>query len=161
MFSSDPRIRTPGTIFDDEMLERIVNRDIRRADTGYKSAHLVVVSYNGIVLLAGQVGSDALSSKAQTLATNIAKVRRVHNALEVGGPISYVARSNDSWLTTKVKSKLAASKRTDASRVKVVTENGVVYLLGLITREQSESVVQIARSVYGVQKIVKVFEYLD
>ncbi|MGI9324950.1 MAG: BON domain-containing protein [Pseudomonadales bacterium] len=159
--SNDPRIRTPGTIIDDQMLERIVRADIRRGDPGFKSAHLVVVSYNGVVLLAGQVSSEPLRAKAENLARAIPKVRRVHNELEIGGPISYLARSNDSWLTAKVKSKLLAAKKTPATRVKVVTENGVVYLLGLLPREQAEPVVDVARSVYGVQKIVKVFEYLD
>ena len=83
------------------------------------------------------------------------------NEIEVGGPISYVARTNDTWLTGKVKTKLAADERVNANRVKVVTENGVVYLLGLLPRQQANDTVAIARSVYGVQKIVKVFEYLD
>ncbi len=161
MFGNDPRVRTPGAVIDDAMLERIVRADIRRADPGFKSAHLVVVSYNGIVLLAGQVSSENLRAKAENLANALPKVRRVHNELEIRGPISYLARSNDSWLTGKVKSKLLAAKNAPARRVKVVTENGVVYLLGLLPRAQAEPVVEVARSVYGVQKIVKVFEYLD
>lgn len=161
LFSSDPRVRTPGAIIDDVMLEDIVAADIRRADPGFKSAHLVVVSYNGLLLLAGQVGSDALRAKAATLARNIPKVRSVHNALTVGGPISYVARANDSWLTGKVKTRLFASRTTSARKLKVVTENGVVYLLGILQRNEAETAAAAARQVYGVQQIVKVFEYLD
>lgn len=161
IFSGDPRVRTPGAIIDDAMLERIVAGDIRRADPGFKSAHLVVVSYNGLLLLAGQVGTPTLRAKAATLAANIPKVRSVHNALEVGGPISYVARSNDSWLTTKVKSRLFGGRNTKARKMKVVTENGTVYLLGIITREEADAAVAATQQVYGVQKIVKVFEYLD
>ena len=161
LFSSDPRVRTPGAIIDDVMLEDIVAGDIRRADSGFKSAHLVVVSYNGLVLLAGQVANADLKAKAATLARNIPKVRSVHNALTVGGPISYVARANDSWLTGKVKTRLFAGRKTKARKLKVVTENGVVYLLGILLRSEAEAATAAARQVYGVQQIVKVFEYLD
>lgn len=160
-FSSDPRVRTPGTIFDDEVIESMVRREIRNSNPAFDSAHLVTVSYNGIVLLAGQVESEALKHEAQQAAERINKARRVHNELAVSGPISYVARSADSWLTTKVKGKLLANKQTEARKVKVVTENGVVYLMGLLPREEADSAVEVARSVYGVQKIVKVFEYLE
>lgn len=159
--SNDPRVRTPGTIFDDEVIESMVKREIRNSNAAFDSAHLVTVSYNGIVLLAGQVESEALKAEAQQAAERIGKARSIHNELEVGGPISYVARSADSWLTTKVKSKLLANKQTEASKVKVITENGVVYLMGLLPRAEADAAVDVARSVYGVQKIVKVFEYLE
>ncbi|MDH3640802.1 MAG: BON domain-containing protein [Gammaproteobacteria bacterium] len=160
-FSSDPRVRTPGTIVDDEVVESMVKREIRNSNPDFDSAHLVAVSYNGIVLLAGQVGTEALKVEAQQAAERIDKARRVHNELQVGGPISYVARTADGWLTTKVKTRLLASKQTEARKVKVVTENGVVYLMGMLPREQADSAVEVARSIYGVQKIVKVFEYLE
>jgi len=160
-FSSDPRVRTPGTIFDDEVIESMAKREIRNTNAAFDSAHLVTVSYNGILLLAGQVESEALKIEAQQAAERINKARSVHNELEVSGPISYVARSADSWLTTKVKTKLLANKQTEAPKVKVVTENGVVYLMGLLPRAEADAAVEVARTVYGVQKIVKVFEYLD
>ena len=160
-FSNDPRTRTPGTVFDDQVIETMVKQEIKKSDPGFDSAHLVAVSYNGVLLLAGQVATENLKETAYQAAERISKVRQIHNELEVGGPISYVARTNDTWLTGKVKTKLAADKRVDATRVKVVTENGVVYLLGLLPRQQADDTVDVARSVYGVQKIVKVFEYLD
>ena len=159
-FSSDPRIRSPGTIVSDAFLEDRVAADIRRSDPGFASAHLVAVSYNRILLLAGQVGTQTLRAKAQTLAKNIPKVRSVHNALTVGGPISYVARANDSWLTTKVKTRLFAGRETAARKLKVVTENGIVYLMGKLPRKEADAAADTARRVYGVQQIVKVFEYL-
>jgi osmotically-inducible protein OsmY len=139
----------------------MVKREIKNSNNAFDSAHLVAVSYNGIVLLAGQVESEALKSEAQQAAERIGKARRVHNELEVGGPISYVARTADSWLTGKVKTRLLANRETEASKVKVVTENGVVYLMGMLPRSHADSAVEVARSVYGVQKIVKVFEYLE
>lgn len=161
MFSSDPRVRTPGIIVDDEVLENLVERDIRKSDSAFKTAHLVVVSYNGVVLLAGQVASEPLRADAQQVAQRVAKVRKVHNEIEVAGPISYVARTNDTWLTGKVKSKLIAASDIQGSKIKVLTENGTVYLMGLLTRPEADAAVSVTSSVYGVQKIVKVFEYLN
>ena len=159
-FSDDPRIRTPGAMIDDQVIETMVKREIWNSDAAFDSAHLVAVSYNGVLLLAGQVESEALKRKAGDIARSLEKVRKVHNELEVGGPISMVARANDSWLTTKVKTKMLADSEVAARKVKVVTENGVVYLMGMLPREEADSAVESARSVYGVQKIVKVFEYI-
>ena len=139
----------------------MVKNEIRNSDAAFDTAHLVAVSYNGIVLLTGQVETEALKTEAQQAAERIGKARRVHNELSVGGPISYAARSADGWLTTKVKTRLLASKKTEARKVKVVTENGVVYLMGMLPRNEADHAVEVTRSVYGVQKIVKVFEYLD
>ena len=160
-FSGDPRVRTPGVMWDDEALEKIVERRIRRSDPDFDSAHLVIVSYNGVVLLLGQVGSEALKARAQEVTQDLAKVRQVHNELGVSGPISYVARLNDGNLTTKVKAKLIAAKNAPGRMLKVQTENGVVYLMGMVTREEADQAVEVAKTAYGVQKIVRVFEYLD
>lgn len=161
MFGDDPRVRTPGTMIDDQVIETMVKRQIWNSDPGFDSSHLVAVSYNGVLLLAGQVESEALRQKAEEIARSMDKVRKVHNELQVGGPISMVARANDSWLTTKVKTKMIAADEVAGRKVKVVTENGTVYLMGLLPRAQADAAVEAARSVYGVQKIVKVFEYLD
>jgi len=160
-FSSDPRVRTPGTIFDDNVLEGLVKRRIRESDPGFRHAHLVVTAYDGTVLLVGQVESDTLRQKATEVARGIAKVERVHNELEIGGPTSLLARSNDGWLTAKVKTQLLRSDDAAANTIKVQTENGVVYLMGTVPRSEADAAVAAARSVYGVQKIVKVFDYAD
>jgi len=160
-FSRDPGIREQGVMLDDSVISSMVKRQIRNSDAGFSTAHLVAVSYNGVVLLLGQVSSEALKNAATTQAEKIGKVRKVHNELEIGGPISYLARSNDSVLTAKLKSKLLVNAETSARRVKVITENGIVYLMGILPRVEAERVVDVARSVYGVQKIVKVFEYTD
>jgi osmotically-inducible protein OsmY len=160
-FSDDPRARTPGSIIDDEVLENLIASNIRKSDPGFEGSHIVTVCYNGIVLLAGQVATSELKRAAGDVARQVGKARSVHNELEIGGPISYVARSNDSWLTSKVKTRLIADEATDANLFKVVTENGTVYLMGLSTRTQADAAVAAAAQVYGRQKIVKVFEYLD
>lgn len=160
-FSGDPRVRTPGVMFDDEAIEKVVEQEIRKAGPGFESAHLSVVCYNGVVLLVGQVSSEALKAQAGEITQNIPRVRRVHNELEVGGPISYMARTNDGVLTSKVKSKLIGAKDVPGRKIKVQTENGVVYLMGMITREEADQAVEVTKTAYGVQKIVRVFEYLD
>jgi len=114
-----------------------------------------------VVLITGQVASAEIKNQAEQVADSIEQVRRVHNELEIGGPISYIARTNDSWITTKVKSRLLADKHSHANQIKVVTENSVVYLLGTIPRDQAAQAVEVTKTVYGVQKIVKVFEYMD
>jgi osmotically-inducible protein OsmY len=159
-FSDDPQVRTPGTMIDDQVIETMVKRAIWNADPAFDSAHLVAVSYNGVLLLAGQVESEDLRRRAEEIAQGHDKVRKVHNELEIGGPTSMVARANDSWLTTKVKTRMLADAEVAARKIKVVTENGTVYLMGLLPREEADLAVEVARSVYGVQKIVKVFEYI-
>ena len=160
-FSNDPRVRTPGTMMDDEALEKVTERTIREADAGFEGAHLVIVSYNRVILLLGQVASEELKSRAGEAAAALPRVRRVHNEIQVGGPISYVSRSNDGLLTTKVKTKLIAAKGVPGRKLKVQTENGVVYLMGMVTRAEADQAVEVAKTAYGVRKIVRVFEYLD
>ena len=155
-----PDKRTPGALIDDQFIESVGKREIRRADLRFGSAHFSVVSMNGVVLLVGQVESEDLIGIAEETMAAVSKVRTVHNELAVAGPISVVARSNDALLTSKVKAKLLASDRINSNRVKVVTEDSVVYLMGRITREKADIVVDITRNTSGVKKVVKVFEYL-
>ncbi len=159
--SEDQGSRTLGTVWDDQMIESRGKAIIRAATPELKEAHLGVTSFNGQVLLTGQVSSEEEKQAAGAAIKDLRKVRTVHNELEIAGPTSLVARTNDSWLTTKVKTALFTNEDTDAGRVKVVTENGVVYLMGLLSKAESEATVEKTRQVFGVQKIVKVFEYID
>jgi len=158
---NDPGVRTPATVWSDDMIEYRTDKAIKDSDPRFESSHIVVVSHSGIVLLVGEVESDELKTKASDVAQNIENVRSVHNELTIGGPISLVARSNDSWLTTKVKTKLIAHGAIDSTRIDVTTENGVVYLMGAVPQEQARYAVEVTQTVYGVEKIVKVFEYTD
>lgn len=157
--SSDPRARTPGTVIDDASLEWDVRRNIEKSDPGFERGNLTIVVYNGIMLLAGQVESDALKQLAEERAT-VPNIRAVHNEIEVMPPISMVARANDSWLTTKIKTQMFSDAELVAGKIKVVTVNNIVFLMGILPREEADRAVEIARGVYGVKKIVKVFEYL-
>lgn len=153
--------RTTGTVLDDQSIENRAYANIANASPELRKAHIVVVSFNGVVLLAGQVPTSELRDLAEATVKGIRKVRAVHNEITVSGPTSMIARSNDTWLTTKIKTSMILSKEVDANRIKVVTENSVVYLLGLVTRDEAEAAVKVARKTYGVQKIVKGFEYIN
>lgn len=156
----DPDERSFGAYFDDEWIETKALVNIDKAHPDLAQAHIIVVSYNGVVLLAGQAPSEQLRELAANTVAKIKKVRRVHNELTLAGNTSMMARSNDGWITTKVKSKLLANSEISGSSIKVVTENGVVYLMGLVTREAADKATQVTRETAGVQKVVRIFEYI-
>ncbi|MBN2689106.1 MAG: BON domain-containing protein [Gammaproteobacteria bacterium] len=130
------------------------------ADRAIKyECHLSVATYNRVVLLVGQAPTAALRSKAVDIVRHIPNVKLVYNRVTIEAPSSTLTRSSDSWITTKVCTQLLAKPKLDSTKVKVVTENGTVYLMGLTSRKQARIVVDIARKVSGVQKVVKLFEY--
>ncbi|WP_372749257.1 BON domain-containing protein [Litorivivens sp.] len=155
-----PGERTLGAAIDDQIIETKALVNIRAAHPDLENARVDAVSYNGILLLVGQVPTEASRKLAAETAAHIKRVRRVHNELVVTGKISFLARSNDSWLSTKVKSKLALSDKIDSGRIQVVTENGVVYLLGIVSASEAEIATELVRQTNGVQRVVRVFEYL-
>ncbi|MBV1906744.1 MAG: BON domain-containing protein [Pseudomonadales bacterium] len=157
---NQPDKRTPGALVDDQFIETIGKKKIRQADLRFTSAHIGIISMNGVVLLVGQVESEDLLPIAQSVMEGISKVRSIHNELSVAGPLSMLARSNDALLTSKVKAKLVANDRINSNRVKIATEDSIVYLMGRISREKADIVVNITRKTSGVKKVVKVFEYL-
>lgn len=158
--SENPGKRTLGSFVDDEIIETKTLVNIRKAAPGFADGNVNVTSFNGVVLLAGQVRSESLRKLAGEVAAQVRNVRRVHNELQVAGVTSGLARSNDAWLTSKVKTRMFANSDVDASRIKVVTENGTVFLMGLVTATEAEKAVEAVRRVRGVEKIVKIFEYI-
>ncbi|WP_210396728.1 BON domain-containing protein [Motiliproteus sediminis] len=157
----NPTSRTTGSFIDDEIIETKSLVNLNKVSEQLKNAHLSVVSYNGVVLLAGQVATEQARQLAEKTVREVRKVRVVHNELTVSGPTSAIVRTNDAWLTTKLKTKMLAEKNLDSGSIKVVTENGVVYLLGLVRRIDADHAVAVARGTSGVQKVVKMFEYVD
>ena len=158
----DRGTRTIGSTLDDSLIETKVAVNVAKADTGLdRDSHIVVVSYNGIVLLAGQTPTAALKAKAGQAAEATQKVKKVNNELQVMAPSSILARNNDAWLTTKIKTQMLTDNAVPSSRIKVITENGIVYLLGLVTQQEANSATAVVQGVSGVQKIVKLFEYID
>jgi osmotically-inducible protein OsmY len=158
---SDPGSRTFGAVIDDQTIETTATVNIRKADPNLDLAHLTVTSYNGIVLLTGQVINADLRALAAKTAASVKNVRQVRNELEIGANSSFTARSSDTLLTTKVKSKLLGASGIKDSRVKVITENGTVYLMGLVTHAEGDIASKVAQDTSGVQRVVRLFEYVD
>ena len=153
--------RTLGATIEDSSIRNKVRINLFRADETFREARLRVRSFNGNVLLTGEIESDALRDKATEIAGNVRHVRDVHNEMRVSGNSSLLARINDRWLSTKAKTRLLFSTSTPGRRTRVTTSSGTVYLMGLLERDEADAVVQQVQRVYGVQKIVKIIEYID
>ncbi|MEC8587625.1 MAG: BON domain-containing protein [Pseudomonadota bacterium] len=149
-------------MIEDEIIETKVAVNMRSQEPAFKKSNFSVISHNGVVLLVGQVESDFLRARATEVASKAsAKIKRIHNELEVAGKTGFLSRSNDAWITTKIRTLMLTDKDVPASQVKVVTENGVVYLMGLVSQPEGDSAANLARNVSGVAKVVKVFEYIN
>jgi len=153
--------RTTGTFIDDQSIEMKFFNAYRADQELSGQSHISATSFNNIVLLTGEVPSETLRERATRLAQGIEKVREVHNETTLAAPSSALSRSGDAWITSKVKTALLNKDASMATRTKVVTERGTVFLMGILTREEAETVTQIARRVGGVQRVVKIFEYVD
>jgi osmotically-inducible protein OsmY len=124
--------------------------------------HINVTSYNRNVLLTGEAPDAATKAQIESIVREISNVRGVVNEIQLAGVSSFTARGNDAYLTSKVKARFVDNGGNfSVLQVKVVTENSVVYLLGLATRKEAEAAVEIARTTGGVQKVVRVFEYIE
>jgi osmotically-inducible protein OsmY len=149
--------RTLGTMTEDQGIEFKV-RD--RASNRHKEAmNLSVTSYNRMVLLSGEVPNEEVKRDIERIARSVENVRGVVNELTIGTPSTLSSRANDSYITSKVKARFVDGQRFNPLHVKVVTENGVVYLLGLVSKQEAQDAAELARSTDGVQKVVTVFEY--
>jgi osmotically-inducible protein OsmY len=152
--------RSVGAYVDDNSVEVKIRRAIKRDPQIGDGAYIGVTSMNGIVLLTGQVASHEQERRAVGISRGYTEAREVINQLSIGERPSLSARNGDAWITTKVKSALLASRHVSAGRVKVVTESATVYLMGLVSRAEADAAVESARGIRGVQRIVKVFEYI-
>lgn len=152
--------RSAGAQLDDTTIEAKVGQfaNSRWGDR----AHVSVTSYNGVVLITGEVPDDAGKAAMTEFAKGADRVRSVQNDLVVAPPSEIGSRSNDTYLTSVVKTRfLEATDRFSATHVKVVTDRGVVYLMGLVRRTEADAAAQIAASTKGVARVVKVVEYID
>ena len=150
--------RTAGTILDDSRIESKAN-DFFSADAELsQQSHLGVTAYNGMVLLVGQAPTEELKKRAVEYISRIAKVRHIYDETTVQAPIPTLTRTNDGLVTTKVKAKLISIKDVNSTDVTVVTENGVVYLMGLLDQSTGDAVAEVVAGVSGVSKVVKLFE---
>jgi osmotically-inducible protein OsmY len=148
--------RTSGTQIDDQTIELKGMNRINETIGGRGSVS--VTSYNRIVLLTGTVPSEADKATVERVVAGIENVRSVVNELAIGTPASFGNRSSDTLLTSKVKASFVDAKDLQVNAFKVVTERGVVYLMGRVTEREANRAAEIARGVSGVRKVVKVFE---
>ncbi|NKB34161.1 MAG: BON domain-containing protein [Pseudomonadales bacterium] len=158
----DPTERTAGAIVEDQSIETKIAVNLKAEDSSFRQARFNVISHNGVVLLVGQVESNELKAKATEIASRAsAKIKRIHNELEVSGRTGFIARGNDTWIATKVRTLILANNDVPSDQVRVVVENGAVFLMGIISQSEGDNAANVARNVSGVTKVVKVFEYLS
>jgi osmotically-inducible protein OsmY len=153
--------RTTSTIVDDQAIELKASKAVQANNEVAEQAHVSITSYNGVVLLTGQAPSAALRDTIIGAVRPIGNIQRIHNEIEIAAPIPMRDRANDTVITGRVKSALLAAKGINPLHVKVVTSDGAVYLMGIVTRAEAGFASDIVRRVEGVQRVVRIFEYQD
>lgn len=151
--------RTTGTQLDDEVIEDRAVLEIHQRFKG--DFHVNVTSYNGIVLLTGEVPAESAKADVENLVRSNPKVRAVQDELAVSPVTDLGSRSNDTLITSKVKARFVEANKFQINHVKVVTERGVVYVIGIVTRDEGTAAGELASTTSGVQRVVKVFEYIS
>ncbi|MGC7560905.1 division/outer membrane stress-associated lipid-binding lipoprotein [Pasteurella sp. PK-2025] len=157
--ATDPR--SVGTQIDDETLEEKVRFAINKDAQVKSEARINIVSYTGRVLLIGQAPSNNVSDVAESLAKGVEGVSNVYNQIRIQPNLTFGQIAKDSIITTEVKSKMLLDARVKTSDVKVITENGEVFLIGNLTQSQADAAADLARNISGVKKVIKVVQYLN
>jgi len=152
--------RTIGSQIDDNNIEIKASIALSEIERLEKLANITAVSVNGIVLLVGQVANEEMRDEALRTIEGISGIRKIHNQIRIGSNIGVTTQTHDSWLTSKVKAQLLTAKNISSNNIKVVTENAEVFLMGLVSNSESNQAVNIARNVSGVERVIKVFEYM-
>ena len=150
--------RTVGTVTEDQGIEL---KATNRINDKFKDSHFNVTSYSRMVLITGEAADAAMKTEIEKIVRAVENVRGVYNEMAIAGNTALSARANDSYITSKVKARFVDQQKFNPVHVKVVTEASVVYLLGLVKHKEADDAVEITRTTSGVQKVVKLFEYLD
>jgi len=153
--------RTIGTQIDDENIELTARKKINDDNRLGDDVHVNITSFNGVVLLSGEATTAEQRDIVVSLVRSIEGVKRVISEINVAEPTAFSTRVHDSWITGEVKARMLDTENLKSTRVKVVTENGVVYLMGLVSRAQADLATDVTRHVSGVQRVVRMFEYTD
>jgi osmotically-inducible protein OsmY len=151
--------RSNEAFIEDQRMEARVSGLIEKEFKGVM--HVNVTSFNLNILLTGEVPEEYTRAEIGKLISRVEKVRSVNNELLISANSSLVSRSNDSLTTSNVKLRFLNDKNFSAEHVKVVTENGTVFLLGIVNHAESDAAAEIASTTSGVKRVVKLFEYLD
>lgn len=153
--------RTAGTIVDDNGIELRLGNKIASDKALAEKVHVNGTSYNKTLLITGEVPSEQIRDQIVAIAGSLGDVKQVYNALDISVPTEYKSRNFDTWVTSKTKTRMLTRKDLESAHIKVVTENAVVYLMGLIKHADADIAAQTASEIEGVKRVVKVFEYLD
>lgn len=153
--------RTLPTQLEDSSIEIKSMATLFKDDRLWKGTNIDVVSYNTLVLLVGQSPTASLKNRAERAIKKVPKIRKIYNQIRIAAPASFFTSRNDEYLTTKVKSTMLFTENFPSGKIKVVTENSEVFLLGLVTQTEADKAVDIARNINGVTKVVKVFEIVS
>ena len=151
--------RSTGAYLEDQEIELKAEKAIN--DNLKENVHANVTSYNRRVLITGEVSNEANKAKAESVVKPIQNVNRINNQLVIGANTTISSRTNDAYITSKVKTKFISENKFAANLVKVVTENGTVFLMGMVTHKEGDDAAEIASKVSDVKKVVKDFEYID
>ena len=157
--ATDPR--TVGQQVDDGTLEARVSGQLNKDKEITGKARIIATAYKGNVLLTGQSPDLSWAERAKQIAANVEGTRSVYNEVRQGEPVDLGTASRDTWITTKVKSKILTSDAVKSSSVKVITENGEVFLLGVLTKQEGDAAAKIASETDGVRRVTTAFTYLN
>lgn len=152
--------RTFSKQIDDQSIEFVAHNELNKQKALSKNTNLHVISMNGTVLIIGQAPNSYLRDLAIKTIQDVPDIVTIHNQVRIGSTTAITTQSNDIWLTSKVKSALLANGDVNAKDIKVVTENSEVFLLGLVTKQEADIVVEITRNINGVSRVFKAFEYI-
>jgi len=151
--------RTSATVQEDQTIELRIRDRIK--EKYEDKLHVSATCFNRFVLLTGEAPTDEIRQDLTIVALEVQNVRNVQNEVVVAGNSSFTSRSSDALLISRVMGRLMQNERVSTNHLKVVTEDGTVFLMGLVTRAEAESAAQTAATTSGAQRVVKVFEYID
>ena len=157
----DPNERSFGGYIDDKNLKTVVAVNIKKASAALDEAHINVHVFNAVVLLTGEVQSQTQRDLAGKTARDVSRVRQVYNELLVQPTSKFMDRTVDNVMQTKIKAKLMLDKDIDSGKVTVIVENDVAYLMGLLTRVQTDKITDVVRQQPGIKKVVRAIEYIE
>ncbi len=153
--------RSLGERMDDRQLKTVISVNLKKADPAIKDAHINVHTYNSVVLLTGEIQTVALRRLAGDTARKVNTVRQVYNEIRIGPKTTFLSRSNDNWIHSRIKTKLIFNADIDSDRVEIIVEDNTVYLMGKLTKIQAEKITEVVRTTRGVAKVIRAIEYLE
>ncbi len=148
------------TLVRDESIELKAIQSLFKNEALWKNSSIEVVSFNKTVLLVGQTPTNQLKKQAESLVKQIDGIKKVYNEIRVTAPTSSMVYMSDSAITSKVKAALMLEQKLPASQIKIITEDSEVFLLGIVTKQQAELAIELARNVSGVKRVIQAFEVI-